>query len=176
MQRDELKDLIARTERGIAAYQTALEKNDADKARLEEMAKEISELDGSVDPDDAAAIQNLATKKLQLQHLEKKFAVERNERLKAANASAGIGDSEIIALFRDWTDELKKSIWRDAGPYLRDRQIVRRFVETSDSVCRIKRCENAIRSNVAPQSLRLLLPILKNVLAGTPPWIFSNNQ
>jgi len=166
-------NLLKRLETASAAQQSALAANAADTSRLQKLTDEIAALEQKVDAEDLSALHDLAARRDQRERLGKTYSAAAEKRLRDADAASAITDTEISDLFREIQADLKEQIVLSVRLFVSDEGKAIRFAETCDSILQLHRHANIWGSLPAAQRYTGLLIVLRQFLAGNPPWIFT---
>jgi hypothetical protein len=171
------KKLIAKIEAANALRETARAAAAANTEHLQKLSDEIEALERKVSIEDFPALTELAARKDQRVRLAKKFSEDAAAADKAANAAAdAVTDSEISNLFWAIKAEIKSRIVSAIRPFVADDAKAARVAESCDCIVLLNRHGNTWGSLPASPKLAGLLPVLRSLVAGNPPWIFGETS
>jgi hypothetical protein len=165
--------LIAKIEAANEARKIALESAAANAERLQKLDAEIVALDQKVSLEDFPALHELAARKDQRARLAKKFEADAAAADKAADAAAdAVTDSDVSNFFWAIKAEINARIISAVRPFVADDAKAARVAASCDSIALLDRHSCTWGSMPASAKLPGLLPVLKEFLAGRPPWLF----
>jgi hypothetical protein len=171
------KRLIALIETANALRETARAAAAANTERLRQLDLEIEALERKVTLEDFPALTELAARKDQRARLAKKFEADAAAADKAAAAAADeVTDSEVSNLFWAIKAEIKSRIVSAILPFFADAAKAERAAASCDSIVLLDRHANCWGSLEREQKLHGLLPVLRSLVAGNPPWIFGETS
>ena len=169
--------LIAKIEAANKARKIALESAAADAERLKKLDAEIAALDQKLNADDFPGLHELAARRDQRERLAKKFSADAATADHAADAAAdALTDSEISNLFWAIKAEIKSRIVSAIRPFFADAAKAERAAASCDSIVLLDRYANCFGSLPPEQKLSALLPVLKQIKIGRPPWLFGDAE
>jgi hypothetical protein len=169
--------LIAKIEAANEARENARVSAAADTEKLRQLDAEIEALDKKVDLENFPALHELAARRDQRGRLAKKFSADAAAADRAAAAAAdAVTDSEISNLFWAIKNETKAKIIAAIRPFLSDDAKGARVAENCDSITLLNRHACTWGSLEPAQKLHGLLPVLRSLVAGNPPWLFGETS
>jgi hypothetical protein len=149
----------------------------ANAERLQKLGAEIEALERKVSIEDFPALTELAARKDQRDRLAKKFEADAAAADRAADAAAdALTDSEISNLFWAIKSETKSRIVSAIRPFFADAAKAERAAASCDSIVLLDRYANCFGSLPPEQKLSALLPVLKQIKIGRPPWLFGDAE
>jgi alanyl-tRNA synthetase len=149
----------------------------ANTERLQNLDMEIAALDQKMNADDFPALHELAARRDQRVRLAKKFSEDAAAADRAADAAAdAVTDSEISNLFWAIKNETKARIIAAVSPFVSDAARAGRIAETCDCILLLNRHACTWGSLPASPKLAGLLPVLRSLVAGNPPWVFGETS
>ena len=167
------ENLIAKIEAANTARETARVAAAANAERLQKLDAEIAALDQKLQADDFPGLHELSARRGQRQRLAVKFAADAAAAERAADAAAEVvGDSEVSNLFWAIKSEIKSRVVSAILPFFADTAKAERAAASCDSIVLLDRYANCFGSLPPEQKLSALLPVLKQIMAGRPPWLF----
>jgi hypothetical protein len=169
--------LIAKIEAANALRETARAAAAANTERLRQLDLEIEALERKVSIEDFPALTELSARKDYRVRLAKKFEADATAADKAANAAAdAVTDSEVSNLFWAIKAAIKSRIVSAILPFFADAAKAERAAASCDSIVLLDRHANCWGSLEREQKLHGLMPVLRSLVAGNPPWIFGETS